>query len=85
MQVPGVGGFLRWRQGRRVLQAGMLVLAAVVIFDGLVGPQVSPMNLAGVAPWIHWRGLLILGLLVNRLLMLPALATQVIFQLKTRC
>ncbi len=36
----------------------------LVIFDGLRGPQVAPMNLAGVLPWIHWRGLLILGLLV---------------------
>jgi cytochrome c oxidase assembly factor CtaG len=62
--VPGVGAFLRSRYGRRGLQVGMFVLAAVVIFDGLVGPQVSPMNLAGVAPWIHWRGFLILGLLV---------------------
>lgn len=64
LRVAGVGDFLRWRYGRRILQAGMLVLAGVVIFDGLAGPQVSPMNLAGVAPWIHWRGLLILGLLV---------------------
>src|SRR5262249_14910632 len=31
--------------------------------DGLWGPQVGPMNLAGVLPWIHWRGLVILGLL----------------------
>ncbi len=41
-----------------------MVVAAAVIFDGLLGPQVSPMNLAGVVPWIHWRGLLIVGLLV---------------------
>ena len=33
------------------------------IADGLFGPQVASMNLAGVLPWIHWRGLLILGLL----------------------
>ncbi len=42
----------------------MIALAAVVILDGLVGPQVGAMNLAGVLPWIHWRGFLILGLLV---------------------
>jgi hypothetical protein len=39
------------------------MLAALLILDGLRGPQVAPMNLAGVLPWIHWRGLLILGLL----------------------
>ena len=33
----------------------MLLLAIVLIFDGLCGPQLSPMNLAGVLPWIHWR------------------------------
>ena len=42
----------------------MGALAGVLIFDGLRGPQVGAMNLAGVLPWIHWRGLLILGLLV---------------------
>ena len=28
------------------------------------GRKSAPMNLAGVLPWIHWRGLLVLGLLV---------------------
>ena len=42
----------------------MAVLAIVLVFDGLFGPQLSPMNLAGVLPWIHWRGFLILSLLV---------------------
>src|SRR5262249_19105018 len=41
-----------------------LLLAGLVIYDGLCGPQVGGMNLAGVLPWIHWRGLLILALLV---------------------
>ena len=40
-----------------------LALAGVLILDGLRGPQVGAMNLAGVLPWIHWRGLLILSLL----------------------
>ncbi len=45
--------------------AGALgALAGVLIYDGLRGPQVGAMNLAGVLPWIHWRGLLILCLLV---------------------
>jgi hypothetical protein len=45
------------------MQLPMIALAAMVILDGLTGPQVGAMNLAGVLPWIHWRGLLILGLL----------------------
>ena len=64
LRAPVVGAFLRWRYGRRVLQAAMLLLAAlVVVVDGFIGPQVAPMNLAGVLPWTYWRGLAVLGLL----------------------
>lgn len=55
--------FLRWRHARTALQLPLLLLAALVIYDGLAGPQASPLNLAGVLPWIHWRGLVVLGLL----------------------
>ena len=64
LAVPLLGRFLRWRYARLALQVPMLLLAAVVIHDGLRGPQMGAMNLAGVLPWIHWRGLLILTLLV---------------------
>jgi cytochrome c oxidase assembly factor CtaG/ferredoxin len=63
LRVPLLGRFLRWRHARLALQLPLALLAAVVIYDGLCGPQVGPMNLAGVLPWVHWRGLLILGLL----------------------
>jgi cytochrome c oxidase assembly factor CtaG len=49
---------------RLALQVTMLILAGVVIVDGLRGPPVGAMNLAGVLPWIHWRGLVVLTLLV---------------------
>jgi cytochrome c oxidase assembly factor CtaG len=62
--VPWLGRFLRWRHARLCLQLPLLVLAGFVIYDGFRGPQVGSMNLAGVLPWIHWRGLLILGLLI---------------------
>jgi cytochrome c oxidase assembly factor CtaG/ferredoxin len=55
--------FLRWRHARLTLQVPLLLVAAVVIYDGLRGPVASPMNLAGVLPWIHWRGLVVFGLL----------------------
>ena len=63
LRVPLVGRFLRWRHARLALQLPLAILAAVVILDGLRGPQVGAMNLAGVLPWIHWRGLVVLGLL----------------------
>ena len=64
LRVPLVGRFLKWRHARLAMQVPMAALAGVLIFDGLRGPQVGAMNLAGVLPWIHWRGLLILGFLV---------------------
>ncbi|MBM4068756.1 MAG: hypothetical protein FJ271_07405 [Planctomycetes bacterium] len=60
---PLIGRLLRWRHIRLAMQVPLAVIAALIIWDGLLGPQVSPMNLAGVAPWIHWRGLVVLGLL----------------------
>jgi cytochrome c oxidase assembly factor CtaG len=64
LRLPLLGRFLKWRHARLCLQVPLLLLAAVMIYDGLCGPQVGAMNLAGVLPWIHWRGLVILGLLV---------------------
>jgi cytochrome c oxidase assembly factor CtaG/polyferredoxin len=64
LSVPLLGRFLRWRHARLALQMPLFILAGMLILDGLRGPQVAPMNLAGVLPWIHWRGLLILSLLV---------------------
>lgn len=63
LKLPAFGRFLRWRHSRRVLQFTLLVLVALVILDGMTGPQVAAMNFAGVLPWIHWRGMLVLGLL----------------------
>jgi cytochrome c oxidase assembly factor CtaG/polyferredoxin len=63
LRVPLLGRFLKWRHARLAMQLPLVALAGVLILDGLQGPQVAPMNLAGVLPWIHWRGLLILSLL----------------------
>ncbi|MCA9201076.1 MAG: cytochrome c oxidase assembly protein, partial [Planctomycetales bacterium] len=50
---------------RRPLRLVMVLLAGVVVIDGLTGPQVSSLNLAGVLPWIHWRGLLVITLVLG--------------------
>ena len=63
LRLPLLGRFLKWRHARLCFQVPLLLLAVVTIYDGLRGPQVGAMNLAGVLPWIHWRGLLVLGLL----------------------
>ena len=40
-----------------------MLAAGVIVYDGLRGPPVGAMNLAGVLPWIHWRGLVVIGML----------------------
>jgi polyferredoxin len=64
LKVPLLGAFLRWRHARTVLQLGLLTVAAVVILDGLFGPPLAPKNMAGILPWVHWRGFVALSLLV---------------------
>lgn len=61
---PGVGRFLRWRHARTALALPLLLAAGLMIFDGLVGPQLAPKNLATVLTWVHYRGLVVLGLLL---------------------
>ena len=58
------GGSCTGGMRRLAMQLPLLVLAVVVILDGLLGPQVAALNLAGVLPWIVWRGLLVFGLLL---------------------
>jgi ferredoxin len=61
---PLLGPFLRWRYSRQVMQTVLLIITGVIVFDGLLGPQQAPKNLATVTTWIHYRGLIVLALLV---------------------
>ncbi|MEI6337082.1 MAG: cytochrome c oxidase assembly protein [Verrucomicrobiota bacterium] len=63
LRLPLLGPLMRWQYFRRSLQILLLVLAVLVILDGLLGPQISPVNLAGVLPWTHWRAFTVVGLL----------------------
>ena len=64
---PVKQGGSRWTRHlpsvRRGAQIAMLLLAVVIIVDGFTGSQVTPLNSAGVLPWIHWRALSIIALL----------------------
>ena len=60
---PGVGRFLRWRHARTALQLVLLLLAIVVVLDGLLSARIDPTNLATVLTWVHYRGLLVVALL----------------------
>jgi ferredoxin len=63
-RAPLLGRFLRWKHARTAVQIPLLILALVVVADGFFGPDVAAQNAAGVAPWIQWRGLVVLALLL---------------------
>jgi len=64
LRVPGLGRLLRWRWGRLALQLPMLALALVVVYDGLTGAPLASHNIATVSVWVHYRGLVMLALLL---------------------
>ena len=64
LRVPLVGRFLHWRHARSAMQIPVLLVALAMIVHGLTGPQLSPKNLATVLTWVHYRGALIVILLV---------------------
>ena len=64
LRLPLFGRLARARRGRLWLQLPLLLVALVLIYDGFTGPRLAPQNLATVGVWIHYRGLVILGLLL---------------------
>ncbi|MCB8985680.1 MAG: hypothetical protein H6659_17770 [Ardenticatenaceae bacterium] len=64
LSFPLIGRFLRWRWGRLVLQTALLAVTAVLLYDGFTGRPLAPTNLATVVTWVHYRGLVMLALLL---------------------
>jgi hypothetical protein len=64
LDLPLIGRFLKWRHARPVMQATLLLAALLLLFDGFLGPQEAYRNVATVTAWIHYRGFLMLALLV---------------------
>lgn len=56
--------FFRWPHARLVLQLPLAALALAMVLHGLFGPQLAPKNLATLLGWVHYRGALVLALLV---------------------
>jgi polyferredoxin len=64
LRLPVIGRVLKHRYGRLVLQLPFLLIAALLIYDGFTGPQRPAENLATVVPWVHYRGFVVLALLL---------------------
>src|SRR5580704_6934637 len=64
LRVPAIGNLLRWRHARTVLQIPLLMGALAMIAHGFLGPSLAPKNLATTLTWVHFRGALVLVLLL---------------------
>jgi polyferredoxin len=61
LRLPVAGAV--FRRGRLGLQLFLLLIAALIVIHGFLGPQIAPRNLATVLTWVHYRGLLVIALL----------------------
>lgn len=64
LRTPLLGRLLRSRWGRLWFQIPLFLTLLLIIYDGFTGPQFAPENTATVLAWVHYRGLVILILLV---------------------
>ncbi len=64
LRVPALGKFLRWRYSRIALQVPLLLIAGVMIAHAFWGPQLAPKNLAALLTWVHFRGLVVVVILL---------------------
>ncbi len=64
LRLLGLRRWARWRHARLLVQLPLLVLAVFVIVDGFTGRQLAPRNLATTTVWLHYRGLVVIALLM---------------------
>lgn len=64
LRAPVIGALLRRRGARLAMRAAMLLLAVGVVVHGLTGSPLAPKNLATVLTWVHFRGALVVLLLL---------------------
>lgn len=64
LRLLGLRRLVRWRYARLLVQVPLLLLAVLVVVDGFTGRQLAPRNLATTTVWLHYRGLVVIALLV---------------------
>ena len=64
LRLPLAGSLLTRRHARTLLQIPLFIVSVAMIVHGLFGPQLAPRNLATTLTWVHFRGALILVLLL---------------------
>lgn len=64
LRVPLLGKLLTLKHARTLLQIPLFVISGVMILHGLAGPALAPKNIATTFTWVHFRGALVLVLLL---------------------
>lgn len=64
LRLPLLGRLLRAPRSRLIFQIPLLLVALLFIYDGFTGSPLAAQNLATVGVWVHYRGLVILALLL---------------------
>lgn len=64
LQFPIISNILRHRYGRLSLQSFFTLIAVALILDGFTGPESAAQNLATIAPWVQYRGIIVIVLLL---------------------
>lgn len=64
LRLPLIGRLLGHRYGRLILQIPLFLIAALLVYDGFTGQQSAARNLATIVPWVHYRGLVVMALLL---------------------
>lgn len=59
LRVPLLGRFLRWRRSRLALQIPLSVVGLIMIVHAFWGPQLAPKNLGALLTWVHFRGMVV--------------------------
>lgn len=85
LRLPLLGRFLRWRYSRIALQIPLFLLSAIMIAHAFWGPQLAPKNLAALLTWVHFRGLVVLVILLGGNLFCMACPFMLPRELARRC
>src|SRR5215510_7049779 len=64
LRLPLIGSLLTKRHARTLLQIPLFLVSVAMILHGLFGPSLAPKNLATTLSWVHFRGALVLVLLL---------------------